>query len=134
MQNLLYIFLIGPTLLAGYYWYVEEYRYTGTKLSLQQLVLLCFFMGYIMYCSNHGAGVMLALYNDYSYQAGRALSVTGLWTFIVPGIIAALIIFPRETLLYACKSIEATPLSVFITRLTAILLMLLTWLRHSLVS
>lgn len=77
---------------------------------------------------------MLEIYNDYRYQAGRALSVTGMWTFIVPGVISALMIFPRETLLYVLRQAEASQLSIFLTELTAVMLILLTWLRHNLVA
>lgn len=134
MQNLLYLFLFSPLLLSGYYWYTEEYRYTGKRLSLKQLVLLLVFFGYAFYCSSHGVNGMLDIYNDYSYKAGRALSLTGMWTFVLPGVISALIIFPRETLLYVFRRATAAQLSVFLTELTAVMLILLTCLRHSLVA
>ncbi len=133
MQNLLYLFLFGPLLLSGYYWYTEEYRYTGKKLSLKQLILLCAFIGYAFYCSSHGVTAMLDIYSDYRYKTGRALSVTGMWTFVLPGVISALIIFPRETLLYVLKKSKAAQLSIFLTEFTAVMLILLTCLRHSLV-
>lgn len=96
----LYLFLIGPLLLTIWFWYYKEYRYVAKPLSLYQLAGLGLFISYLAYCLVAGQEVILELFSDHHYKMGRALSITGLWTFIIPGVIWPLLIFPRETQLY----------------------------------
>ncbi|KKO45057.1 hypothetical protein WG68_13055 [Arsukibacterium ikkense] len=72
---------------------------------------------------------MLELFNDYHYKMGRGLSITGLWTFIIPGVIWPLLIFPRETQLYLLNQSTAGPLIVCF----GYLLLFFTALRHLLI-
>lgn len=107
---LVYLGLYLPLLLAIFYWFSEEYQFTGKALSVGQLALLCVFIGYSSYCVWHGVDNIVENYKDHNYQMGRALSFTGMWTFVIPGLIASLIIFPRETLLYIFKSAQVSEL------------------------
>ena len=75
------------------------------------------------------------IYNakDFMYQAGRALSFSGLWTFVLPGLIAPIIIFPRETLLYALNKAKVRYIEQSIFALLGWLLLLLLLIRHAVI-
>ncbi|MBV2130571.1 hypothetical protein [Arsukibacterium indicum] len=105
----LYLFLVGPLLLTSWFWYYEEYRYSAKPLSFYQLAGLFFFISYLACCLVAGQQGMLELFSDHHYKMGRALSITGLWTFIIPGIIWPLLIFPRELQLYLFNLPTAGP-------------------------
>ena len=99
-QLLLPLVLIMPILVALFFWFTEEYQFTKSRLSLFQCVLLTLFLAYWLYCLYFGAETIVNLYKDHSYKMARSLSFTGMWTYVVPALIAPLIIFPKECLLY----------------------------------
>lgn len=105
----LYLFLVGPLLLTTLFWYYEENRYSAKPLSFYQLAGLGLFISYLACCLIAGQEGMLELFSDHHYKMGRALSITGLWTFIIPGIIWPLLILPGEIQLYLFNQPTARP-------------------------
>jgi hypothetical protein len=101
--------LVGPLLLTAWFWYFEKYRYSAKPLTLYQLAGLGLFICYLAFCLVVGHQEILELFSDHHYKMGRALSITGLWTFIIPGVIWPLLIFPREMQLYLFNQPTAVP-------------------------
>lgn len=130
---LLPVFLTLPLLLVGYQWYKEEYSYTGKNLSFWQCFLLSGFICYSTYCLFNGVELTILQLADQGYRAGRALSFSGMWSFVMPGLTAPLIIFPRETLLYLLRQPAAGELAIFALATLGWMLLLFTLLRHLLV-
>lgn len=129
-QVVLLTLLLSPLLYSAYNWFKEEYLLTGKALSCRQYILLATFAGYSGYCIYVGIDTMLLNTKDYTYQAGRALSFSGLWTFVLPGFIAPMIIFPRETLLYVFKKAIVHSIEQSVFAALGWLLLLLTLIRH----
>jgi hypothetical protein len=130
---LLPLFLILPLLLAGYQWYKEEYLFTGKNLSYWQYFLLSCFFCYSAYCLFSGVDSIILQLVDQGYKAGRALSFSGMWSFVMPGLIAPLIIFPRETLLYLFRQPTARNIETAALATLGWILLLFTLGRYLLV-
>lgn len=130
---LLLLCLTLPLLLVGYQWYNEEYIYTRKMLSYRQCILLSCFVCYSAFCFFGGVDSTLHQLNDLGYKAGRALSFTGMWGFVMPGLIAPLIIFPRETLLYLFRQPHAGDIETIALATFGWALLLCTLGRHLLV-
>lgn len=127
------ILLFFPLLYTAFCWFREEYAFTGKMLSYRQFVLLTIFAVYSGYCLSVGIDVMVYNAKDFTHQAGRALSFSGLWTFVLPGLIAPIIIFPRETLLYALRKAKVSYIEQSIFAVLGWLLLLLLLFRHAVV-
>lgn len=125
----LYLFLVGPLLITSWFWYYEEYRYSAKTLSFFQIVGLILFVSYLACCLVIGKEEILELFKDHHYKMGRALSISGLWTFIIPGFTWPLLIFPRETQLYLLNK-SVTSLNIV---WLGYLLVIFVLLRHLLI-
>jgi hypothetical protein len=127
---LLPLLLSVPLLLAMYYWFTEEYSFTGKMLSAWQCMLLTTFVLYSGYCLYSGVDSILLQFKDYAYPAGRALSFPGMWSYVVPGLIAPMLIFPKETLCYILKQTTASKIEPYVIVVSGSLLLLLILIRH----
>ena len=80
-----------------------------------------------------GVDAMLLNAKDFTYKNSRGLSFTGMWTYVIPGLIAPLIIFPRETKLYIFHKSNVGFDGEWIIATIGWLIVALTIVRHCLV-
>lgn len=130
---LLPLVLVLPLLIVGYQWYKEEFQFSRKALSYWQIFLLGCFIGYTAYCLLIGVESTIQQLGDQGNKAGRALSFSGLWSFVLPGLIAPLIVFPRETLLYLLRQPKAGDIETSGLAILGWVLLLSILLRHLLV-